>query len=162
MIPARWRTFASTTALVVAFLAGFLLRPAIGSVIINADGTWWKSLSDDERPIVAVGMVDSYLNGFNVGQSAGYEYGIEAAATHVDRKTEERLISFTAKTKESAIESIMVPSFPKSFGTYVDEITDFYNDNPTVKNKVTVGQVLGCESGYILAGTCDELAKDNQ
>ena len=149
-------------AFTTAFILGFFVRPAIGMQTLVADGAWWDTISSDMRVSVVTGMLDSYRQGFSDGQTAGYMNGIIAAAGQVDKKTANKLISWTVHTNESKVLAVISPAFPKSFDTYADEITDFYRDHPDVKTRFTVGQIVGCESDPPMPLPCERLAEEAQ
>jgi hypothetical protein len=91
----------------------------------------------------------------------GWEDGIVAATTQVDKKTSEKIMAWTVTPRAWELYSSVTPPFPKAFGDYADAITAFYNAHPSISTKVTVGQVVDCMSVLPLQ-SCDKLAKSVQ
>ena len=81
------------------------------------------------------------------GLIAGYQYGtmdehIRASERLSDGIIERTIPSQGGYASEAAIDALNSPSFSKSFGTYADEVTDFYRDHPA--SYVVVAAVVGC------------------
>lgn len=159
MIVAKWRILFTSAALILSFVAGFLARPAIGSVTITTDGVWWDTISSDARPDVVAGMLDAYEAGFK----EGHFYGVVNDGLEVQELDVKIAHKFNTWALNSDMPSVLsTPQFPQEFGTYADEITKFYKEHPGLKSSVTVGEIVNCESKFSLHISCDEMAKEKE
>src|SRR5262249_19882405 len=105
---------------------------------VTMDGVWWQQLSDEAKLYAVQSMVDSYQIGY-----------LQGSATVLKKILFSKIGSTSGgmKAVADAMKSNRVPEFSKTFGTYVDQINDFYASNPA-KAGIRVGLVIGCLSDH--------------
>ncbi|HUY11789.1 MAG TPA: hypothetical protein VMV73_05965 [Candidatus Dormibacteraeota bacterium] len=102
------------------------------SKIIHVDGTWWAGLSSDEQILTVEALVYSY--------QAAFDNGFIRAA-----KKDVAEYHSTRTTAQLTADDAQNVSFSKTFGTYQQEITDFYSAHPGSMG-VNLGDVMSCLS----------------
>jgi hypothetical protein len=133
-------------ALILA-CAALLIRPASATELVDFDGTWWTSLTDDEQVTAVEGLLGGYESGFNNGYLA-------AGVNDVNHYHSTRSAAQLTGDPSSNVH------FTKTFGAYQQEITDFYSAHQSSMH-ATVGDVMSCLSDDPQF-TCDQVASWRQ
>jgi hypothetical protein len=115
--------------LVFAFV---ITAPANATDLVSFDGTWWTSLTDEQQVVAIQGLLSGYEDGYN----SGY---IAAGVNDVNHYHSTRSQAQLAGDPNGNVH------FSKTFGTYQQEVTDFYSQYRSSIN-VTVGNVMSCLS----------------
>lgn len=131
-----------------SFLPGFLLLiivalPASATESVTFDAEWWNSLTEDGQISAVQGAIDAF--------SDGYEESTINSAVYLrisadgDRSKAHGIPSQYLYAASDHILSSRAPQFSKTFKTYIDGITDFYENYPAASS-ATIGYVLRCLS----------------
>jgi hypothetical protein len=137
-------------AIVAAFALGFLVRPALGTEYLNLDGNWWNSLNASAKLSVAEGMTTAYEHGYSDGTADAATY----ATKHLKASLQNTDLAMNMMLSNPN------PAFSKTFGTYVDEISDYYVNNPEMLGKFEVGAIVSCLQDKASANCLATLTKD--
>ena len=105
----------------------FALAPAGATTSVSMDGSWWRDLPESSKVYVAQGLITGFEAGYNSGA---------AQTIDLDGPNSE-----SNKLSKRALNH--VPHFSKTFGTYVHEISDFYENNPEQEISL-VGTIFRC------------------
>ena len=130
--------------IVAALLILFIASPAArATTYVSLDGTWWAGLTNDEQ----VTAVETLISGYEAGYNNGFIRAAGKDTIHYhSTRTEAQLAGDVA----------LNVTFSKVFGSYQQEITDFYSSHPSSMD-VTVGNVMSCLSD-MPEFTCDQVA----
>lgn len=124
-------------SLIAAFLIGTSIDPgrAGATEYVLEDATWWASVSEDERADVIAGILTGFAGGEDdAGAYAMRVVDAEDSAGHLPADEATRITSDVMHYN---------PTFSKLFSDYNDEISRFYQDNPSASS-VTVGTIMEC------------------
>ncbi len=131
-------------ALVLAFV---IIAPAKATDLVSFDGTWWTGLTDVQQLIAIEGLLTGYKEGYNSGYIAA---GVNDVNHYHSTRTQAQL---TGDPSANVY-------FSKTFGTYQQEVTDFYSQYSSSMT-VTVGNVMACLSDDPQF-TCAQVSKWSQ
>lgn len=129
------RLAAVALAINLIVVSGFS-RPAGATQIVRMDGNWWKSIPSDVRVYVVEGMMLTYQEGYLVGAAD--------ASSAVVNDFPQIFGSASGRQTMDKISRPPEPKFSKTFGIYVDEISDYYANNPDIVSKIEIGEVFRC------------------
>lgn len=129
---------------------------AIGraTTTVSMDGSWWQELSQPARVYVVEGMTDAYESGYIDGAR---DRSDAVYAVLNPQQSPKSVSSSESQRIQNAANSWVMPRYSKTFGSYVNEITDFYANYPN-KTNIGVGALMGClrdDSPH----SCDEIGK---
>ena len=116
-------------ALVLAFV---IIAPAKATDLVSFDGTWWTGLTDEQQLTAIQGLLSGYQEGYN----SGY---IAAAVNDINHYHSTRSQAQLAGDPSASVH------FSKTFGTYQQEVTDFYSQHNSSMT-IAVGNVMSCLS----------------
>ncbi len=136
-------------SLIVGIILGVTVGRAVATETLTADGVWWQGLDYDHQITAIQGLIAGYQQGWNDGTIAK-----SVAVSAVIPKY------WTVPLSVVHMSDAQAPTFPKTFATYISEMSSFYEDHPDASS-VVAGDVLGCLSTPPDIG-CDQLAKDAQ
>lgn len=124
----------TTVAVLVAFAMGLVIEPVLATESVTLDGVWWNQLPVSAKVYVIEGMIGAYQQAYLDGKGAAARYVIRHPTT------EPGLLPIKID------DEVPVPNFTKLFGTYLNEINDYYANNPDVVTKINAASVLSCLS----------------
>ena len=142
----RWQLVEaiSKSVALAACIIATLLIPARATEFVSLDGTWWTSLTDEGQLTAIQGILSGYESGYNNGYIAA---GVNDVLHYHSTRSGPQLTGDPSSSTH----------FSKTFGTYQQEVTDFYS-RFTSSMSVTVGDVLSCLSDDPQF-TCDQVSK---
>jgi len=134
--------FAKASFVIAAALV-FISTPVGATTSITFDGVWWQGLSSNAKVVALQGI----LTGIDVGYAAGWFDGdLYVANTYMTpQQTNARLHESFDKTMNgvNALRAA-IPTFSKTFGTYVDEINVWYQVHPKSTDILPAKLLLDC------------------
>jgi hypothetical protein len=151
-------------AVCLLMIVAFRLGQATTSITLDA--SWWRDLSVGDRLRVVQGLTDGYGAGYRRGSLEGFANGflwagsdnklmLKAYFTGERAKYLDGFDRFSSNAMNGDGYSKIVaagvhptdptPDFGKTFGTYIDGITHFYENNAD-HSDWTVGKVISCFS----------------
>ncbi|MBV8134490.1 MAG: hypothetical protein JO121_02455 [Deltaproteobacteria bacterium] len=154
---------------ILLLLVAGAFRVGQATTTVQFDAAWWRELTRTQQLAAVQGMIDGYQSGYTSGHTKGMVETIEwlntkyvdAAFTFfVGDRERYRSLWFKAvadKRTASNAPGLSLPNFPNTFGTYVDGITHFYENNPT-KADWSPGMIMECLSTTRLA-SCNDVQR---
>jgi hypothetical protein len=138
------KALSATIALAIFCISGPM---ALATESVTFDGVWWRSLSSSEQLVAVQGLLEGYHGGFNDGWAAAYvTVALDGNASHKHFAT----LLDHRKSNADAV-------YSKTFGTYRNEITDFYDSHPSLVEK-PLGLFFSCFADNP-GMTCDQVAR---
>jgi hypothetical protein len=139
-----------TTVLTIGLMAvSFCIGQA--TEIVKFDAAFWRGLSLSEQLAYVEGSIDGYESGYRQGRSDATTVVAAEVGTVTDRflTGSQRSLWHQAldedwKHRVQETSALDTPRFPQTFKTYIDAITNFY-DNGGAADRGP-GSILGCLS----------------
>lgn len=141
-------------AIAIAVVAlAFLIALPIGQVrageLVTEDGAWWQGLPDGTKVFVVQALIDSIDTTYGIASDATGSLVLQTI--NADENKPCFALPTCARLSLNLTNLLLsrsgksAPTFSKSFGTYVDEMNDFYVRHPEF-TQWTVTQVMYCLS----------------
>ena len=121
--------------MVAVLLSGIAMGRATATTSVRFDAEWWRGLTDSEKVKVVQGAMSGYTEGVHDGVTS--------------MRSQLRVVLMNNGTSASRADQIIkrfsVPNsdFSKTFGTYIHEVGDFYDNYPSASG-AEVGNTLLC------------------
>lgn len=118
------RLFAQFLLLQLALLS----TSALATTTVEFDGVWWTSLTETQKLAAVQGLIGGYPSGWMSGSFSGEKAFLDAikSDSSFTLAQKQRLAYLVHKTSGYA----RMPTYSKTFGTYVHGIDDFYANHP--------------------------------
>lgn len=124
-------------------------KPFVRSICL--DGTWWQHLPASAKPLVAEGMISSYIAGYRLGRFNTYSDWLTAYGAGRQTQASTRFLASLRSPGGGD------PIFDKSVSAYAAAIDRFYRLYPS-KRALEVAGVLRCLASHSRA-SCDEVGR---
>lgn len=137
--------FLTAFSMVIAFVLGTLVEPALSSRRPELDGAWWKSLPTNCKLYT--------VEGVDAGYQTGYTDGKFASALFVYAHRNDTISKFSKQI-------IFLPqrTYDQPYENYFKIIDGFYGGT-SVSNKIPIGMVFTCLSKEATSNCLDDLKK---
>jgi hypothetical protein len=117
---------------------------------LSTDGAWWQGLSAYDRVTAVVGLAEGYTEGY----SAGYAKGVTTLTNTLSTQSRGAILVDGRYLKVLSSGNV---AMSKAYGSYVDELTDFYTNYPALSD-IPAGRILQCMVDHP-DHSCDDLAE---
>lgn len=116
---------------------------------LTPDAAWWRDLSPHDRATSVIGLVEGYSEGYLSGHAAG----AVALLRTLSPQSQGTLMTDGRYLKVLVSSDL---SLSKTYGTYSDELTHFYENYPALSD-LPVGRILQCMTDHPRQ-SCDDYA----